>query len=299
MHPITIYTPTYNRAHLLPRVYESLCCQTCKEFIWLVIDDGSTDNTYELIQSWASEGKLEIQYFYKENGGVHTARDAAYHLVKTELITGVDSDDWMPSDAIENILNLWREHGGNDYAGIFTSIAFPQGKRSDSRFPDIKAASYQDFTYKYKYKGDKHTILRSEVIKEIPDYPVFDGERLVGEGYKWIQLPDNKPFLLLDKPTSIVDYQDNGYSRNAPHNYFKNPQGFRANHRQHIISSKYFLPRCKGHIGYIIFSLLLKDRYFIKNSPKPWVTVLLLPVGIAGYLYIVGRHQSTFSGGGF
>lgn len=86
MQFLTVATVTYNRGKLLQRVYKSLCDQTCKDFIWLIVDDGSTDNTHEYIEKCKSEAQFEIRYFYKENGGVHTARNMANHLVDTELM---------------------------------------------------------------------------------------------------------------------------------------------------------------------------------------------------------------------
>ena len=84
---LTVFTPAYNRAHTLHRCYESLCRQKCKQFKWLIIDDGSSDNTKELVESWIKEDSgFEIIYHYKENGGMHTAHNAAYQLIDTELI---------------------------------------------------------------------------------------------------------------------------------------------------------------------------------------------------------------------
>ena len=83
---LTVFTPAYNRAHTLHRCYESLCRQKCKQFKWLIIDDGSSDNTKELVESWLKEDSgFEIIYHYKENGGMHTAHNAAYQLIDTEL----------------------------------------------------------------------------------------------------------------------------------------------------------------------------------------------------------------------
>ena len=291
MPMITVYTPTYNREKLLPRLYQSLCDQSCNDFLWLIIDDGSTDQTASLIQTWQAEQKITIQYVRKENGGVQTARDMAYHLVETELIVGVDSDDWMPNDAVEKIVFFWAAHGASQYGGIFALHCAPDGKPISTAFPPVFAASYQEFTYKYKVRGDKATILRSDVIKKIPDAPVFPGEKLIGEGYKWIQLPKELPFLILDEAVCIVDYQDDGYSKCAQKNRRQNPNGFRANALQHIVSSKYLRPRLKGQIGYIVYSLVLKDRHFFKNSPKPWQTVLLLPIGLLGYLFFSYKHK--------
>ena len=81
---LTVFTPTYNRAHTLPRTYQSLCRQECKDFVWLVVDDGSTDGTADLVRSWQQEANgFEIRYLYKENGGMHTAHNAAYEVIDT------------------------------------------------------------------------------------------------------------------------------------------------------------------------------------------------------------------------
>ena len=107
MYPITIFTPSYNRAALLTRCYESLKKQTCKNFIWMVIDDGSTDHTVELVAEW--QGKqcgFPIQYYYKENGGLHTAYNEAISHIDTPLCVCIDSDDFMPEDAVEQAVQV-------------------------------------------------------------------------------------------------------------------------------------------------------------------------------------------------
>lgn len=116
---LTIFTPAYNRAHTLPRTYESLCCQNCKDFIWLIVDDGSTDNTAELVQEWQErDNGFEIHYIYKENGGMHTAHNTAYANIHTELNICIDSDDMLAEGAVEKILNKWEEVKDKGYAGI-------------------------------------------------------------------------------------------------------------------------------------------------------------------------------------
>lgn len=250
----------------------------------MVIDDGSTDNTKELIKSWMEQDILDIEYHYKKNGGVHTARDLAYRLVQTELIVGVDSDDWITKDAIEAILKCWAEHGGPNAAGIMTPVCTPEGMYYGKVFPPIDAASYQDITYLYKNKNEKLMVIRSDIIKRIPDCPVYEEEYLVGEGFKWIQLPD-LPFLILHKPLRVYNIRDDGIVANARRNFFLNSKGFRENYRQHIIHSKYLASRIKGHIGYILMSIYLKDKGYIRTSPKPLATLLLFPAGIVAYWY--------------
>ena len=131
---LTIFTPAYNRAHTLPRTYESLCRQSCKDFIWLIVDDGSTDNTAALVQQWQSrDNGFEIQYIYKENGGMHTAHNAAYANIHTELNTCIDSDDMLADGAVEKILNKWAEVKDNAECSLV--FAPPQQQRRQSEQP--------------------------------------------------------------------------------------------------------------------------------------------------------------------
>ena len=104
---LTVFTPTYNRAFCLGNCYESLKKQTCNEFKWLIIDDGSSDGTEQLAHSWIEEGIVDIHYVYQENQGMHGAHNTAYQLIDSELNVCIDSDDYMPVDAVEKIITFW------------------------------------------------------------------------------------------------------------------------------------------------------------------------------------------------
>ena len=110
MKLLTVFTATYNRGYCLNLVYESLVRQTNSGFIWMIIDDGSSDGTVSLIQEWIKENKIEIQYLYQENQGMNSAHNNAYANIKTPWNVSIDSDDYMPDDAVElitkNIQNL-------------------------------------------------------------------------------------------------------------------------------------------------------------------------------------------------
>ena len=134
---ITVFTPTYNRAYCLHQLYESLVRQTSNDFLWLIIDDGSIDKTRELVTSWINENQIEIRYAYKENGGMHTGHNLAYQLIDTELNVCIDSDDYMPDNAIELILNKWKSVGNRqDYAGIIGLDAFKDGSIVGTKIPE-------------------------------------------------------------------------------------------------------------------------------------------------------------------
>ena len=119
---LTVFTPTYNRKHLLPVLYKSLCAQTDKNFIWLLIDDGSSDGTEETVKQWQNENKINIEYFYKKNGGMHTAHNAAYRLISTELNVCIDSDDSMPEDAVEKICSFWNSFEKKAKLRVFSHL---------------------------------------------------------------------------------------------------------------------------------------------------------------------------------
>ena len=116
---LTVFTPAFNRAHTLHRTYQSLVNQDCKDFLWLVIDDGSKDNTCELIKQWQQEENgFEIRYIYKENGGMHTAHNVAYENINTELNICIDSDDILAPGAVRKISEIWKIVDNKKYAGI-------------------------------------------------------------------------------------------------------------------------------------------------------------------------------------
>ncbi len=289
---ITVYTPTYNREALLPRVYESLKRQTSHDFIWQIIDDGSTDGTKELAQSWMkSNTPFEIRYYFKENGGIHTARDAAYRICDTELIFGVDSDDWLVDDAIEKIERVWSGNNNSECIGIIAQSCYEDGQLITTSYPDgLKEANYQDLKYKYKISGDMVNIFKTETMKHTVDAPVFAGEKLVGEDYKSIQLPD-KPFILLEEPIKMVEYQSDGYTADVYNCMFKNPRGFREDYRQHIIHSRYSKPAIRGYIGYISCCILIKDGTMLKNVPSRLKMILMAPIGAIGYIALQHRRK--------
>ena len=136
MKTLTIFTPTFNRASLLPRLYDSLKAQTNQNFVWMVINDGSSDNTDEVVKSFLEENFLEIEYIKQKNQGMHGAHNTAYKNCKTELNTCIDDDDLAPKNAVELILEKWNSLGENQqkYSGIVALDAYFDGELIGSQF---------------------------------------------------------------------------------------------------------------------------------------------------------------------
>lgn len=281
---LTIYTPTFNRKKLLCRLYNSLCKQTNKDFCWLIIDDGSTDGTCEIVRKWKTSSDFSIDYIYKENGGVHTARDKAYETVNTELIWGVDSDDWLVENAVEKVLDLWEEKGSSQYYGIFAPVKDVNETHPLIKYPSIESVKFQDLFYKYKAKGDQTIILRSEDIKAVKKFPVYENEKLVSESYKWIQL-NKKNFLILNDFTTYVEYQENGYTKNVRIGYFKNINGYCDLYNEHVWHVKFIKKRISYCIKYIVTCFFAKKKNPCRKATRPFLTGILFPLGFFAFLF--------------
>ncbi len=281
MPTITVFTPAYNRAHTLPRTYNSLLKQENKDFIWLIVDDGSTDNTAELVKEWQQKDNgFEIRYVFKENGGMHTAHNSAYENIDTELNVCIDSDDMLSEGAIEAILKKWTSVRNDNYAGIIGLDADFDGNIIGNGFPHDMNETTLGGYYANGGTGDKKLVYRTDVIKKYPPYPVFEGERYVALGYKYRLIDQDYSLAVLDKVLCDVEYQADGSSGTMWKQYKKNPKGFafwRKVCMQYPISKKRIFVDC---IHYVSSSILSHNGDFFTESPKKFLTLLSIPAGV-------------------
>lgn len=288
MQTLTVFTPTYNRAHTLSRTYESLVAQDCKDFIWLIIDDGSQDNTSEFVKEWqARDNGFEICYIYKENGGMHTAHNVAYENIHTELNICIDSDDRIAANAVKKIIDKWNQVKGEGYAGIIgldadmnTGVVIGKG------FPDGMMETTLVGYYATGGSGDKKLVYRTEIIKKYPSYPVFEGERYLALAYKYRLIDQEYKLAVLNEVLCDVEYQVDGSSKSMYRQYLNNPKGFafwRKISMQYPESKKRMFLDC---IHYVSSSILSRDWHFISDSPRKGMTILAIPFGVIWTLYV-------------
>lgn len=277
---LTVFTPAYNRAHTLPRTYESLCVQDCKDFIWLIIDDGSTDNTAELVKSWQSnDNGFEIQYIYKENGGMHTAHNMAYENIHTELNVCIDSDDKLALGAVGKIAAIWEKVRDAGYAGIVALDADFDGKIIGKGFPDDMTDTTLGGYYASGGSGDKKLIYRTDVINSVPPYPVFSGEKYVGLVYKYTLVDQKYKLYVLNEVVCNVEYQADGSTGTMWNQYLKNPKGFaflRKVAMQYPTSKKRLIQDC---IHYCSSNQIAQNSRYIQESPQKLLTFFCVPFG--------------------
>lgn len=291
MKPITVFTPTYNRASLLARCYESIKRQTCHDFIWMIIDDGSTDETKKMVEEWIKTDKVtEIEYYYKENGGLHTAYNEAISHIRTELCVCIDSDDFMPNDAVEKVLSFWQKKGSNKVAGIVGLDYDLNGQVIGDLLPKQETVNLIDlFTGKYKLKnGDRTNVVRTELYRKYAPMKVFPGEKNFNPHYMHLQISREYDFLVLNENLRYVDYQDNGMSASILKQYYNSPNsfietrklylsfdntgfGFKFRHSVHLVSSSIFAKKLSN---------------VILDSPCKILTCVAIPFGITLSVYI-------------
>ena len=227
---LTIFTPTYNRAYILPQLYDSLTKQTNRNFEWLIVDDGSSDNTEEIVNAWVSENLIQIRYIKQENGGKMKAHNTGAQNTDCELFFCVDSDDYIVETAVDTILNKWGSLNADEkkslagmvgYRGISTNT--PIGHE----FPvNVERDSLGGF-YKKGLTGDTSLIFRTDIIKQFP-FPIIANEKFITEAYVYDQIDRTYQLYAIPKILTICEYRDDGLTQNLFKVTFHNPCGYVA-----------------------------------------------------------------------
>lgn len=290
---LTVFTPSYNRAHTLGRTYMSLCRQTCKDFEWLIIDDGSTDNTRDVVQEWLfADNGFRIQYVYKENGGLHTGYNKAIELMETELCVCVDSDDWMPDDAVEKILSCWREKGTGDVAGIVGLDFLENNQPIGGLLPQIDHCHYYELELKYDYRRDNKIVIRVDLFKQVAPQPTYNGEKNFNPMYMIYKIDLDHEWIILNENLCFVDYQSNGMSNGLFKQYLDSPNSFaalRILYFEFPRTSVIFKIKQYIHLGASAF--ISQNFDWLLKAPHPFLSYLLLPLGLLLSKYIEYRAK--------
>ncbi len=274
MPALTVFTPTHNRAHTLPRLFHSLCHQTSRDFLWLLIDDGSTDTTKELVPAWQASADFRVEYVYQDNRGKHDAINTGVSRAGTELFLILDSDDELLPNAVETIVSAWRaipESDRSKFAGIWTLCADPSGQTLTGPLSrDILDASLQELRYVHKIEEDMLRCFVTDVLRHYRFPVTAPGCPYIPEGFVWSRMTLRYLIRFLNVPCSRVYYQ---------------PDGLIANARE-----QYRLSRC---VVYAYLQPLDSDLEWFWSAPSFF---LLAAVQLARYSLFageLGRHMKT------
>lgn len=295
MKTLTVFTPTYNRARTLVRTYKSLCRQTCKDFEWLVIDDGSTDDTYEQVKLFIAEQIIPIRYIYKENGGLYTGYNTAYANIETELNVCVDSDDYLPDNAVELIVNTWKTRGSDRYAGMIGLDYYADGRGPiGGLFPASMTECYLlDLHVKRIHRNDSKQVMRTDLVKQVAPQIGFEGEKHFNPVYMLWRVCDELPLLVINENLCFVDYQaGDNMSAAIFKQYADSPRSFaKARLIEMGLKRSTWLNNIRLSIHYGASCLIARDRHWLKNTSHKGMAICVAPLSFLLYLYICYKNR--------
>ena len=325
MKTLTVFTPAYNRRHTIGRTYESLCRQTCKDFEWLIIDDGSSDGTRQWVESlgdkinasgqrfdWmgrAIDGEdhnhftiqlpeLKLTYIYKPNGGLYTGYNVAYATICTELCVCIDSDDFMPDDAVEKIVTLWKENGSEKYCGILgldfdINTMLPIG----GYFPsELKEIYLHELSLKKIHFGDTKQVLLTELMRAVAPQIGFEGEKNFNPIYMILQVCDKYPLLVINDNLCTVEYQigADSMSQGIYKQYMNSPRSFAKMRQQEMkLVHNTLKDKFRSAIHYVSSCIIAHDYHWFRNSTRKDLTLLAFPLGLLLSYYIKYKVKKT------
>lgn len=244
---ITVFTPTYNRAHILSNLYTSLLDQSNKDFLWLVVDDGSIDSTEQLVTEYINEGKIRIRYLKQRNMGKHAAHNTGVMQTDTELFVCVDSDDTLIPDAIKIILEIWDKKEKSERV---CGIIGPRSNARLERWPKSKKKGKSAQLYeKYKFIGDTMMVFRSDIIKQYL-FPVFAGEKYIPESVVYQRMDLHYEYIYTNEVLYIGNYLDDGLSQKTMQILMKSPRGTALHYLQTGKFSHDLVAKVKGYACY-------------------------------------------------
>lgn len=239
----TVFTPTYNRRKLLERVYESLQQQTWQDFNWLIVDDGSTDDTRQWVEALIAQSPpFPIRYEFQKNAGKHGAHNTAIRIADGFALVIVDSDDWLKPDALEILKREWDLLAEPErFVGVVGLFAYTDQKIVGHRFPEDRLVSNPiELRYCLKVHGDKIGFNRTDVLREFP-FPQDLGKNYVSESLIWNRISQKYKSLFINHVIGIKEYQPGGITDNSALNDYRNPEaGFR--HARELLDGNARIP---------------------------------------------------------
>lgn len=281
---ITVLTPTFNRGGGLQSLWDSLQKQTVKEFEWLVVDDGSTDGTKNLITQLQEKSDFPIRYIYKNNGGKHTALNVGIQTICSELTFIVDSDDCVTDDAVESILKIHKKYRSqNNICGYAFLRVFPDGKVNGKKFDvDEKIGSYIDVRVNGDDTGaDKAEVFKTHCLKEF-SFPEYPNEKFLGEDLVWVRMARKYEMVHINKAIYVGNYLEDGLTNNRRKHNIASPIGCMHRAEEFMESDLKTRYRIKGGLQYIVYGRFagVKVVDLIRKSRHKVLATVCTPGGL-------------------
>lgn len=284
---LTILTPTYNRGKYLEDIFKVLQQQTNQNFEWLIVDDGSTDNTKEIVESFIESNKLRIRYFCKENGGKHTAVNYGLKYISTKLTVILDSDDTFTNDAVEVIEKTYNENKNEENICGFTFLR--QRKNGDlfgKAFPREGRYNFSEWRLSKIFTGERCDVFYSEIMKQYP-FSEYEGEKYIGESTMMIKMSYKYDMIGKNIVIGISDYLEGGLTDSNRMLRLHSLLGSIEYCNLCMMPGIYWRRRLKSALLYDTYGFLknIGLRKLINDSNAPLLTTIFYPISI-----IIGKY---------
>ena len=289
---LSILTPTYNRSTCLPQIFKTLCQQTVAVFEWIIIDDGSDDDTEAMVAAWtkASAVSFPIRYRKKKNGGKHTAVNLGVQMAHGELVLILDSDDELPANAMEKITRRWLESGVPAADATCGGLAFCMAHRNGHRITTIGRGQTQQpikadeiaLRYQYGVRGDICEVFRTDVLREFP-FPEQPGERFCPEQLVWFRIAQKYKLYFYEEVVYCRDYLESGLTANIVRIRMHSPVASCMTYAEMLGYTLPFAQKVKAAVNYFRFRHCMQIRNE-HNSMVPrisWPWLVFWPIGLA------------------
>lgn len=287
---LTIFTPTFNRAHTLDRAFESLCRQSNRDFEWVVVNDGSRDNTDSLIADFKTKADFPIRYFKKENGGKHTAYNLALDIAEGSLFFVLDSDDTIPDTFMETVTELYADIDGDDsIGGAVALISDNAGKLRGIKFADNLRATPMALE-KRGYNGEYVFIFKTIIAKQFK-FPVIESEKYMPLRIVYDMFEEYQ-FITVNKVLTFREYLNDGLSYSYKKYLVDCPIGFMMFHKNRYLSAKSLSEKIHSAIAYSAFRHLAQEKGYAPKGFNPLIVRLMsLPGAILAHRFKKNAHQ--------
>jgi len=271
---LSVFTPTYNRKKTLDRLYNSLCEQTCDDFEWIIVDDGSTDNTQELVNKWIEQRKIRIIYYRQSNMGKPAAHNKGVELSNGNMFVCVDSDDYLRKDTVSMLQKTWGRIIDTGCIGIIAFRVNPEGKsitRIDNN--DIVRTTLRKAYKKYHLVGDTMLVYRSDIIKKY-SFPIVAGEKFIPESYLYNLLDQEGELYILRDGLYICEYLPDGYTNNVDRLLFNNYKSYILHINSRLKLDDSFKDRLFDSIRYDAIMISHKEKKIVNKAVFPFLSLI-------------------------
>lgn len=294
MSKITIFTPTYNRAKLLLRLYKSLKNQSSINFEWVIVDDGSCDNTKQVVNGFIEEDAFPINYIYQNNKGKHFAINRGVKEAKGELFWIVDSDDYLPTNAIAIVQKKYNSISDNpNICGVAGRCIYKNGEIVGNEFAEDIISTSIDIRYKKKVTGDLAEVFKTSVMKEYP-FPEIKGEKFCPEALLWNRIAQVYQLLFFNIGIYIADYQVDGLTSNIVNIRMKSPVASMLTYSELASYTIPLVQKAKAFINFWRFSFNSTRQFSQKWSMmSSWFSIIAVPIGYLLFLRDKNNHNTT------